>query len=87
MALQTKLQSDIKEINDKFAKEKKEAQEKATQEELERQIELEDAKLSLAADGVGALMNLTTAFAKENEKSQKRAFEINKRLQIAQAII
>tara|TARA_R100000908_G_scaffold30764_1_gene13862 strand:+ start:16807 stop:18900 length:2094 start_codon:yes stop_codon:yes gene_type:complete len=55
--------------------------------ELERQIALEDAKLSLAADGVGALINLTTAFAKDNEKSQKRAFEINKRLQIAQAII
>jgi len=43
--------------------------------------------LSLAADGVNALINLTTAFAKDNEKSQKRAFEINKRLQIAQAII
>lgn len=57
------------------------------QEELERQIALEDSKLSLAADGVAALINLTTAFAKDNEKSQKRAFEINKRLQIAQAII
>lgn len=57
------------------------------QKELERQIALEDAKLGLAADGVGALINLTTAFAKDNEKSQKRAFEINKRLQIAQAII
>ena len=57
------------------------------QKELERQIALEDAKLSLAADGVAALINLTTAFAKDNEKSQKRAFEINKRLQIAQAII
>ena len=57
------------------------------QKELERQIALEDAKLGLAADGVGALINLTTAFAKDNEKSQKRAFEINKKLQIAQAII
>ena len=41
----------------------------------------------MASDGIGALMNLTSAFAKDNEKSQKRAFEINKRLQIAQAII
>lgn len=64
-----------------------EKKKKAAQEELERAIALEDAKLQLAADGVGALINLTTAFAKENEKSQKRAFEINKRLQIAQAII
>lgn len=57
------------------------------QKDLERQISLEDSKLQLAADGVGALINLTTAFAKDNEKSQKRAFEINKKLQIAQAII
>ena len=32
-------------------------------------------------------MDLTSAFAKDNEKSQRRAFEINKKLQIAQAII
>lgn len=54
---------------------------------LEDEFALEDAKLQMASDGIGALMNLTSAFAKDNEKSQKRAFEINKRLQIAQAII
>ena len=32
-------------------------------------------------------MNLTSAFAKDNEKSQRKAFEINKKLQIAQALI
>ena len=41
----------------------------------------------MAIDGVGALINLTSAFAKDNEKSQRRAFEINKKLQIAQAIM
>ena len=48
---------------------------------------LEAAKVDLAIQGIGALMNLTSAFAKDNEKSQKRAFEINKKLQIAQAIM
>ena len=32
-------------------------------------------------------MSLTSAFAKDNEKSQKKAFEINKKLQIAMALI
>ena len=41
----------------------------------------------MAIDGVDALINLTSAFAKDNEKSQRRAFEINKKLQIAQAIM
>ena len=48
---------------------------------------VEQAKLQSAVDGIGALMNLTNAFAKNNEKSQRRAFEINKKLQIAQAVI
>jgi hypothetical protein len=67
---------EINEIKKKFAKE-----------DLERQQAVEDAKIGLAIDGVDALINLTSAFAKDNEKSQKRAFEINKKLQIAQAIM
>ena len=93
-ALKEQQQIDILAIEDKYRKldeaKRKEVEDKKDAEakkELERQIALEDAKLSLAADGVNALINLTTAFAKDNEKSQKRAFEINKRLQIAQAII
>ena len=73
------------EFNEQKAKDK--INEEFAQKELDRQIALENSKLSLAADGVSALINLTKAFAKDNEKSQKRAFEINKRLQIAQAII
>lgn len=67
---------EINEIKKKFAKE-----------DLERQQAVEDAKIGLAIDGVDALINLTSAFAKDNEKSQRRAFEINKKLQIAQAIM
>ena len=93
-ALEEQQQIDISAIKDKYIKldaaKQKEVEDKKdadAKKDLERQIALEDAKLSLAADGVNALINLTTAFAKDNEKSQKRAFEINKRLQIAQAII
>ena len=69
-------QHEINEIKKKFAKE-----------DLERQQAVEAAKIGLAIDGVDALINLTSAFAKDNEKSQRRAFEINKKLQIAQAIM
>jgi len=54
---------------------------------LANQKAVESAKIDLAIQGIGALMNLTSAFAKDNEKSQRRAFEINKKLQIAQAIM
>ncbi len=54
---------------------------------LANQKAVEMAKIDLAIQGIGALMNLTSAFAKDNEKSQRRAFEINKKLQIAQAIM
>lgn len=69
-------QHEINEIKKKFAKE-----------DLEREQAVEGAKIDLAIQGVGALINLTSAFAKDNEKSQRRAFEINKKLQIAQAIM
>ena len=54
---------------------------------LANQKAVEAAKIDLAIQGIGALMNLTSAFAKDNEKSQRKAFEINKKLQIAQAIM
>ena len=54
---------------------------------LANQKAVEAAKIDLAVQGIGALINLTSAFAKDNEKSQRRAFEINKKLQIAQAIM
>jgi low affinity Fe/Cu permease len=59
----------------------------ADQKILANQKAVEAAKIDLAVQGIGALMNLTSAFAKDNEKSQRRAFEINKKLQIAQAIM
>ena len=48
---------------------------------------VKDAKTQMALDGLSAVMDLTSAFAKDNEKSQKKAFEINKKLQIAMALI
>ena len=46
-----------------------------------------DAKLEAASASFGALGDLASAFASNNEKSQKRAFQINKAVQLAQAVI
>jgi len=55
--------------------------------DLAREQEIKQAKIDMAMGSIDALMNITNAFAKGNEKSQKRAFEINKKLQMAQALI
>ena len=76
LRLKTQLKEEEAIINDKYAKE-----------QLAKDQEVKDAKIQMATDSIDAIMSLTSAFAKDNEKSQKRAFEINKKLQIAQALI
>ena len=46
-----------------------------------------DARLSMASDALGSLMALNDAFQNGSEKSAKRAFQINKALSLAQAIM
>ena len=74
-------------IETDFQRKREAVIEDADQKILANQKAVEQAKIDLAIQGIGALMNLTSAFAKDNEKSQRRAFEINKKLQIAQAIM
>ena len=57
------------------------------EEERQRKIDLADQRLSLASETFGALGDLATAFAKDDEKSAERAFKINKAVGIAQAVI
>ena len=78
---------DIKAIEDKFRDAKAEADKETKDKEIADAQEVKDAKVQMATDSIDAIMNLTSAFAKDNEKSQKRAFEINKKLQIAQALM
>jgi len=59
----------------------------AADEKKANEKEVLDAKLSMASDTFGALGDLATAFAKDDEKSAERAFKINKAVGIAQAVI
>ena len=69
-------QAEINEIKKRFA-----------DEEIERQRAIEDAKLQTTADTFQALIALNQSFSSNDEKLSKAAFERNKKLQIAQALI
>lgn len=62
-----------------------EAEEARKRQDFERQVQ--DAKVQMSMDALGALNGLVQAFAGENEKAQKRAFMINKAAGIANAVI
>ena len=53
--------------------------------ELEKQVQ--QAKLQLTGDALGAINDLAQAFLGADEKNAKKAFQINKALGIAQAVV
>jgi hypothetical protein len=55
--------------------------------EADATIALQKQKVDLAMSTLTALSNLTAAFAKGDEESQKKAFKLNKAFAIGQAII
>ena len=72
-----------KALDDKAAADKKAADDK----EIADNKAAQDAKVQMANDAFGAISGLVTAFAGESEKSQRKAFKINKAISIAQAVI
>jgi hypothetical protein len=60
--------------------------EKYAQQELARQQQLNAAKFQMASDVLNGISSLNELFNNGNEKSAKRAFQINKGIQIAQAV-
>lgn len=77
----------IKEINDKYDKAEIEAAKQAEAEKLQAKMDAMQAGLKLAGQAVDVLMSLNEATAKGDKASAKRAFERNKKLQKAQAVI
>ena len=74
---------DWAEFNQLLADDKKISDDKI----LEEEERVQDAKLELATTGLNALMSLNDAFVGSTLGQQKKAFERNKKLQIAQAIL
>ena len=85
---------DIAAIDEKYRLLKIDADKKAADEnaaaikkEQDDYKNLQDKKRQMATDALSAIGQLVTAFAGENEAAQKKAFQVNKAISIAQAII
>ena len=55
--------------------------------ELAKEKEIQAAKFKAVNDSLGAIGEIYSAFASQNEEDQKKAFEVNKAMSIAQAIV
>ena len=93
-SLEDEQQAKLKEINDRYAeeeeakrKEKEEKDKAAKEKELQDAMELEAAKYEAAAVTLQGISSLVSAFAGESEEQQRRAFNIQKAINIAQAVM
>jgi hypothetical protein len=68
--------NDLAKINEKYRKE-----------QAQKDLELQLNKVQIASSTFGALGALTEAFAGKTEEEQKRAFEVKKAFDIAQAVL
>jgi hypothetical protein len=55
--------------------------------ELAKEKEIQAAKFQAVNNSLGAIGEIYSAFASQNEEDQKKAFEVNKAMSIAQAIV
>ena len=69
------------------AKKTAEEEEAARLKAIEDEMKVRDAKIDMAKNALSAISTFTALFAKNNEKSAKRQFQIQKALSIAQATI
>jgi hypothetical protein len=74
-------------IREKYRKEEEAKDKESREKERADALATQQAKIQFANDALGAIGELTNAFAGESEKSQRRAFKINKAVGIAQAVI
>ena len=68
-------------------KEEQKRREEARLKQLEYDKQAADARLQITADGLDALIDITNAFTGKNEAGQRRAFAINKALNISTTLI
>jgi hypothetical protein len=72
---------------DDLKKQSNEVDAQLAQQRKQHKMDEISSGLRLASMGLDSLMQLTTAFTKNTEESQRKAFKINKSFQIAQALI
>tara|TARA_R100001480_G_scaffold46560_1_gene59726 strand:- start:3028 stop:5280 length:2253 start_codon:yes stop_codon:yes gene_type:complete len=85
--LEEQQNADIAAIQEKFRKEKQAKDDAALKKEQDDNLKVQQSKIKFANDALGAIGDLANAFAGDSEKAQKRAFQINKAVGIAQAVV
>jgi hypothetical protein len=78
---------ELKIINEAKEKEINDTNKKYRDEDKEHQRKVQDAKVQMISDTLGTLSSLTELFGKKGEASAKKAFQINKAISIADAIV
>jgi len=77
----------LKQIAEQNAKEVSDIQDKYADAEIEKQKQRNAQRVQLSSDVLGALSNVVNSFEAKNKQQAKRQFNLNKGLQIAQALI
>ena len=86
-ALREKQQEDLTAIDKKYSEERAKNESEATQKTQQERLDAFEQAAQTTMNALIAINELTQAFAKEDEASQKKAFQVNKAIGIANAII
>ena len=80
-------EAQINQIKEQFRIQRKAINDKYDEQEKEGERQKMAAIVDMTSSNLGSLANIATAFAGKSEKSQKKAFEISKKLRMAQAVV
>ena len=86
-ALREKQQEDLTAIDKKYSEQRSKNESEATQKAQQERLDAFEQAAQTTMNALIAINELTQAFAKEDEASQKKAFQVNKAIGIANAII
>jgi hypothetical protein len=86
-AITDKFNKEYAAINKKYADAEKEEKKKKDDEEKERIKKLNEYRVQAAQDSLQVVSNLAELFAGKSEKQQKKAFQVQKAVNIATAVI
>ena len=86
-ALREQQQEDLTAIDKKYSEQRAKNESDATQKSQQERLDAFEQAAQTTMNALIAINELTQAFAKEDEASQKKAFEVNKAIGIANAII
>jgi hypothetical protein len=80
-------ESEINRVKEEFRRQREAINDEYDEKEKEAERQKLSAIMDMTASNLGAMANVAQAFAGKSEKSQKKAFEISKKLRMAQAIV